>query len=79
MKYFHFLTFLIGFFIGLFFVYISSPKLQTIYVYPTPENTKKILYKDDTDTCFKLTPKEVPCNNKKSNYPLQSFIERVSN
>ena len=79
MKYFHIPTFLISFCIGLFFVYITAPKMQTIYVYPTPENTNKILYKDDSNICFKLTPKEVPCKEKNSNYPLQSFIEEVTN
>ena len=79
MKYFHISTFLFSFFIGLFFVYITTPKMQTIYVYPTPENSEKILYKDDSNTCFKLTPQEVSCNKKTSNYPLQSFIENVGN
>jgi len=79
MKYFHIPTFLISFSLGLFFVYISAPKMQTIYVYPTPENTNKILYKDDSNLCFKLTHKEVPCNEKKSKYPLQGFIEEVTN
>ena len=31
---------------GLFLVYITSPRPDIIYVYPTPDNLDKIQYKD---------------------------------
>ena len=43
MKYIDIPTFIIAFAIGLFFVYVSAPKKQTIFVYPTPDNHKDIL------------------------------------
>ena len=77
MKYLHVPTFIISFAIGLFFVYITNPKYQTIYVYPNIENTEKIQYKDSAGTCFKLKPKQVQCSKKKNNYPMQSLIKQT--
>lgn len=61
--------FFISFFIGLFFVYISTPKPKVIIKYPTPENAGKIIYKDNSDICYKYISKEVNCpkNPKKIN------------
>jgi hypothetical protein len=54
-------VFILSLAIGLFFVYIWGPELKTIYVYPTPENTGKIQYKDTANNCFIFTSKEVKC------------------
>ena len=53
--------FLISFAIGLFFVYILGPEMKTIYVYPTPENVDKILFKDKADNCFTFEEQIVEC------------------
>jgi hypothetical protein len=53
--------FLISFAIGLFFVYILGPEMKTIYVYPTPENVDKILFKDKADNCFTFEEHIVEC------------------
>ena len=50
--------------IGLFLNYIHSPEQKVIYVYPTPENTKKILYKDFADNCYQYKAQVVKCNNE---------------
>lgn len=59
--------FLISFSIGLFFVYILGPEMKTIYVYPTPENVDKILFKDKADNCFHFVEEAVDCPNNKNN------------
>jgi hypothetical protein len=53
--------FLISFAIGLFLVYIYGPEMKTIYIYPSPENVDKIIFKDDADNCFQFDPYEVEC------------------
>lgn len=74
-------TFIIAFAIGLFFVYITSPRKQTIFVYPTPDNEEKILYKDKSGVCFSFSHNEVkPPKDKKllGIIPLQTLDKFVS-
>tara|TARA_B100001057_G_C22540168_1_gene829277 strand:+ start:203 stop:439 length:237 start_codon:yes stop_codon:yes gene_type:complete len=61
--------FFISFFIGLFFVYLSTPTPNIIIKYPTPDNAGKIVYKDESDVCYKYISKEVKCpsDSKKIN------------
>lgn len=65
--------FLISFTIGLFFIYILGPEMKTIYIYPSPENTNKVLFKDKADNCFYFDEKIVNCPNDKDifNIPIQ--------
>jgi len=73
-KYINFPVFLLSLAIGILFVYLFQPELKVIYVYPTPDNQKKILYKDKTDNCFKFNAEEVQCPDDKTkikNIPIQ--------
>lgn len=58
--------FLISFAVGLFFIYVLGPEMKTIYIYPTPENVNKILFKDKAESCFKLQEIPVDCPNDES-------------
>ena len=58
-RFVSFPIFLIALAIGIFFVYISSSPEKNIYVYPTPENLDKFLWKDATGTCYGWEAKEV--------------------
>lgn len=58
--------FLISFAIGLFFIYILGPEMKTIYIYPSPENIDKILFKDKADNCFYFKEQNVECPKNKS-------------
>lgn len=67
-------TFLISFAIGLFFVYILGPETKTIYIYPSPENVDKVLFKDKADNCFYFEQEIVECpknENIISKIPIQ--------
>jgi len=75
MKYFHFTTFLFSLSLGLFYVYLSKPKMKKIYVYPNIEtDDEKVitLYKDKTNKCFHFTSKEVKCSKSSKPFPIQS-------
>ena len=58
--------FLVSLAIGLFFVYIWGPETKVIYIYPSPENVDKVLFKDNADNCFYFKQMEVKCPSESS-------------
>ena len=67
-------VFLISFAIGLFFIYILGPEMKTIYIYPSPENVHKVLFKDKAENCFYFEEEVVECPKDKTlilNIPIQ--------
>jgi hypothetical protein len=67
--------FLISFAIGLLFIYLMGPEMKTIYVYPSPENVDKILFKDKAENCFYFEEENVECPKDESlisKIPIQS-------
>jgi hypothetical protein len=68
-------VFIISFAIGLLFVYILGPDKKTIYIYPTPENVNKFLFKDKADNCFEFDEEIIDCpsdQTKITNIPIQA-------
>ena len=53
--------FLISFALGLFCIYVVGPEIKTVYIYPSPENVDKVLFKDKADNCFYFDQLEVKC------------------
>ena len=67
--------FLISFAVGIFFIYILGPEMKTIYIYPSPENVDKVLFKDKADNCFVFKDESVDCPSNISeifSIPMQS-------
>jgi len=45
-------TFLASFAVGIFFVYVTQAKPKVVVVYPTPDNTDRLQYKDTAGNCY---------------------------
>jgi hypothetical protein len=75
-KFIHIPTFALSVLFGLVLVYIfNQNQIRKIYVYPTPENVRKLQYKDAANNCFEFRQKEVNCPLNKENIdviPVQS-------
>ncbi len=61
LEYISIPVFILSLAIGLFFVYIWGPEIKTVHLYPTPENSGKVQYKDKSDSCFVFKAEEVTC------------------
>jgi len=55
------LSFFIAFGIGLLITYATSKPKKIVIKWPTPENVGKIIYKDNSENCYKYEANEVPC------------------
>jgi len=59
------IIFSISLFIGLFLVYVTAPKPNIIFKYPTIKTANDIIYVDEKNTCYKYIPKLVNCSEEK--------------
>ena len=71
LKYINIRYFIISFFIGLLFVYISSPEFEYITIYPTKDNKHKFQFQDHGQNCFTLDSAEVECTPGAEQIPIQ--------
>ena len=67
--------FVISFCIGIMFVYAMNPPIKVVYKFPSPDN-ENIIYKDDSDSCYKYHSQEVPCTDKTVNQPIVENFEK---
>lgn len=67
---FNFLAFIIAFALGILFVYLSSPKQKIIIKYPNPYNADKVVYRSESDVCYKYKAEEVKCGDKAIEQPI---------
>ena len=66
LEYINPFSFFIALCFGIFLVYVSTPP-TIVYKYPTPDNAGKLVYKDESDTCYQYKAEEVNCSDYKGN------------
>ena len=74
MKFISVPVFIISLTIGIFYTYLTAPRPNIVFVYPTPENIDDIQYRDEGGTCFRFKANEVSCpsdETKIRRYPMQ--------
>jgi len=71
MKYIHVPLLIASFVLGLVYIYLIGPALKPVYIYPSPDNYTKLLYKDSVGTCFQADMKYVECPAKPDKIPVQ--------
>tara|TARA_B100001057_G_C22333502_1_gene750482 strand:+ start:185 stop:415 length:231 start_codon:yes stop_codon:yes gene_type:complete len=58
---FNTLFFLIGFTLGIIYIYATNPDKKVVVKHPTPQNAGKIVYRDKVNNCYKYRAEEVQC------------------
>jgi len=58
---FNLIAFVIGFIVGICYIYQKAPDLVEQIVYPTPYNCGKITYKNKNGDCFQYVAEPVDC------------------
>ena len=66
-----YILFVISFIVGMICVYMSPLEYKTVVVYPSPDNIKKIQYKDKADQCFEFSARLVDCTSNAKKIPVQ--------
>ena len=59
----------ISFAIGMLYVYITTPNPEVVLKFPSPHNTGKITYKDNSDNCYKYVHEKVNCDSSSNIKP----------
>jgi hypothetical protein len=68
------LYFFTAFAVGMLFAYVLTPPPQIVVKFPTPYNSDKVVYRDQTDTCYKYLAEQVSCPLDKSVIKSQPII-----
>lgn len=71
LKYINARYFLVSFFLGLLFMYISDTESSYITVYPTKDNKNKFQFEDQGKNCFTLESAQVECSPTAEEIPIQ--------
>jgi hypothetical protein len=81
-EFFQIKPFLLAFSIGMLYVYCVSNRPQVIIKYPTPDNAKDFVFRDDSQNCYKFHTEEVKCPKNPlsiSTIPIQRQVETFQN
>lgn len=79
LEYISIPVFIVSLAVGMFFVYVWGPETKVVHMFPTPENSGKVQYKDKMDNCFVYKAEEVECPKESSKITpthVEGFMER---
>ena len=65
---------ILGFFLGFFIIYLTTPPPKIILKYPTIENIQTTTYVDENGQCYKYFAQQIPCQQ-----PMNSTINSAIN
>lgn len=58
---FNIIAFIIGFIIGISYIYQKAPIIEEKVVFPTPYNSGKLTYKNNNGDCFQYIAEKIDC------------------
>lgn len=62
---------MLGLFLGVFIVYVTTPPPRVVLKYPTIDNINNTTYVDNNGQCFRYYAREIPCRiNPPAKQPL---------
>ena len=64
--------FIVAFSIGILYVYVTSPKPQVVMKFPSPTNHNEIMYKDNSDSCYKYNVEKLHCDDVEDQSKIKS-------
>ena len=64
--------FVLAFSLGIAYVYATSPKPQVVMKFPSPSNHDKVMYKDNSDSCYKYNVEKLDCDDVKDPSKIRS-------
>jgi len=69
--------FLISFAIGILVVYVMEPPKQIVKKFPSPDNYRTTVYKDErSDSCYRFEAEETACDASSEPQPI---VENMAN
>ena len=54
--------FIVSFCVGIGYIYMVTPSPTIVNKFPSPYNTKNLVYRDNDNNCYKYTHEKVKCN-----------------
>jgi hypothetical protein len=66
--------FTLAFCVGIFFVYVMTPKKTIIFKFPSPDNSD-VVYHDKSESCYKYHSNEISCPKDDTKVEAQPIIE----
>lgn len=70
-QYLNFKVFLLAFLLGIIIVFVTAPRHDVVFKFPSPDNAGKFVYKDDqSGSCYKYFAKSVECDHTAIEQPI---------